>query len=203
MSPVTFQFSDGPSMYPTMASDMTLSIISRLHKYGRDLKVGDLIVAQSPLYLNHLVGKRVMGMPGDYVVHDPALSPTVGGAPMPGKDQDEEEREEPTMVQVPEGHVWVAGDNLSWSRDSRFYGPLPMALIRGKIIAHGEGRFYLDWRWFGDKNLLVTPRETEELAKIQQSRTAWTAEKGKDVPSRFYAQSRFWKRAREMLGFDR
>lgn len=27
------------------------------------------------------------------------------------------------------------GDNLDYSRDSRHFGPMPMALIRGKVIA--------------------------------------------------------------------
>ena len=36
---------------------------------------------------------------------------------------------------IPEGHCWLAGDNLPDSRDSRDYGPLPMALIKGKVIA--------------------------------------------------------------------
>ena len=31
--------------------------------------------------------------------------------------------------------MWVAGDNLDWSRDSRDYGPMPMALIIGKVEA--------------------------------------------------------------------
>lgn len=38
-------------------------------------------------------------------------------------------------MQVPEGHVWTTGDNLPHSTDSRHYGAVPMALIRGKIIA--------------------------------------------------------------------
>ena len=38
-------------------------------------------------------------------------------------------------VQVPEGHCWLIGDNVDASRDSRFYGPLPLALIKGKVIA--------------------------------------------------------------------
>lgn len=37
--------------------------------------------------------------------------------------------------QVPEGHCWVIGDNLPWSRDSRHFGPMPLALIKGKVIA--------------------------------------------------------------------
>ncbi|KAL6721802.1 hypothetical protein ACLMJK_000907 [Lecanora helva] len=39
------------------------------------------------------------------------------------------------MIQVPEGHCWVLGDNLEESRDSRVYGPLPLALIMGKAVA--------------------------------------------------------------------
>ena len=38
-------------------------------------------------------------------------------------------------MQVPEGHCWVNGDNLDASRDSRIFGPLPLALVRGKVLA--------------------------------------------------------------------
>ncbi|XP_033972964.1 mitochondrial inner membrane protease subunit 1 isoform X2 [Trematomus bernacchii] len=34
---------------------------------------------------------------------------------------------------VPNGHVWLEGDNLKNSTDSRIYGPIPYALIRGRI----------------------------------------------------------------------
>lgn len=37
--------------------------------------------------------------------------------------------------QVPQGHVWVVGDNMPYSRDSRLFGPVPKALIKGKVIA--------------------------------------------------------------------
>ena len=36
---------------------------------------------------------------------------------------------------MPEGHCWMLGDNLSESRDSRAYGPVPLALIKGKVAA--------------------------------------------------------------------
>lgn len=37
--------------------------------------------------------------------------------------------------QVPEGHVWLQGDNTLNSSDSRAYGPVPYALLRGRAFA--------------------------------------------------------------------
>lgn len=37
-------------------------------------------------------------------------------------------------MQVPEGHIWLQGDNLTASLDSRQYGPVPLALVRGRVI---------------------------------------------------------------------
>jgi len=144
--------SEGPSMYPTMSSELSYTIYLRRHKHGKNIKAGDVVVFENPVFLRERAIKRVIGMPGDYIVRDPAQSPTVGGAPVPGsaagitrrvvgEDIASSARDEPTMVQVPEGHVWLAGDNLSYSRDSRFYGPLPMALIQGKCIYNGDGWF--------------------------------------------------------------
>ena len=37
-------------------------------------------------------------------------------------------------VQVPAGHVWLQGDNPINSTDSRHYGPVPYALLRGRAF---------------------------------------------------------------------
>ncbi|XP_029411063.1 mitochondrial inner membrane protease subunit 1 isoform X3 [Nannospalax galili] len=37
-------------------------------------------------------------------------------------------------IKVPRGHVWLEGDNLQNSTDSRYYGPIPYGLIRGRIF---------------------------------------------------------------------
>jgi inner membrane protease subunit 1 len=47
-------------------------------------------------------------------------------------------------IRVPEGHAWIIGDNLSHSQDSRRWGPVPLAMIRGKVV----GRVYPDPAWF-------------------------------------------------------
>ncbi|SPO46104.1 related to IMP1 - protease, mitochondrial [Moesziomyces antarcticus] len=49
-------------------------------------------------------------------------------------------------VTVPLGHVWLAGDNLANSTDSRHYGPVPLGMVRGKVVA----RVYPNPRWLGN-----------------------------------------------------
>lgn len=48
-------------------------------------------------------------------------------------------------VTVPLGHVWLAGDNMANSTDSRHYGPVPLGMVRGKVLA----RVYPNPRWLG------------------------------------------------------
>ncbi|KAJ9199696.1 hypothetical protein DTO164E3_4581 [Paecilomyces variotii] len=117
----TVQLSEGPSMYPTFSARGDYLLISRLHKHGKGIEVGDVVRFYHPMFLGVNGAKRVLGMPGDFVCKDPAFSTEAGT--------------ENEMIQVPEGHVYLAGDNLPWSRDSRNYGPVPLGLVNGKIIA--------------------------------------------------------------------
>lgn len=41
----------------------------------------------------------------------------------------------PRYITVPQGHIWVTGDNLANSTDSRHYGPIPIGLVRGNVVA--------------------------------------------------------------------
>lgn len=163
-------------MYPTMPSENSLSITCPWYRYGRNMKVGDIVWARSPYFQRQNVGKRIIGMPGDYVVLDEANSPKIGGAAIAGKPgaMDESNRPEPMMVQVPEGHVWLAGDNLPYSRDSRTYGPMPMALIRGKIIATSHGwLMFSTWKWYGNNDQLDSQDDIETREMMGQARDAW------------------------------
>lgn len=41
---------------------------------------------------------------------------------------------DPMLLQVPEGHVWLLGDNTANSNDSRYYGPVPLGMLEGRIF---------------------------------------------------------------------
>lgn len=108
-------------MLPTFATSGELVLEDRLslRHLRAPLVRGDLLVVESPLARGQMVCKRLLGLPGDVVCVDPT------GRLAPSGEH----------VLVPPGHVWIAGDNAAWSRDSREYGPVPMALVRGRIVA--------------------------------------------------------------------
>jgi len=113
----------GPSMLPTFSGDPSEIVVEEMLTHTLFPKTflnrGDLITLESPIARDLLVCKRLIGMPGDIVCVDPT-----------GQYADPSEH-----IIVPKGHIWVCGDNLTASRDSRVYGPVPMALVKGRIVA--------------------------------------------------------------------
>jgi hypothetical protein len=60
----------GASMLPTLAASGTAVITSKYYRHGRAIKVGDLVSFRSPVDHGTTVIKRVIGMPGDFVLRD-------------------------------------------------------------------------------------------------------------------------------------
>jgi inner membrane protease subunit 1 len=75
---ITIQLSAGPSMYPTFDVRGDWLLISRMHRYGRGIEVGDVVRFGHPNFQGVNVAKRVVGMPGDFVCQDSPLSTEVG-----------------------------------------------------------------------------------------------------------------------------
>jgi signal peptidase I len=81
---------------------------------------GDVVCVVDPHDPHRVVVKRIVGLPGEKVKMSGASSHKDFSARTPFMPESQE---------VPEGHVWLEGDNVAMSRDSREYGPVPMAMI--------------------------------------------------------------------------
>ncbi|XP_075423450.1 mitochondrial inner membrane protease subunit 1 [Ascaphus truei] len=104
----------GPSMEPTIRNyDVLLS--ENISRHFFSIQKGDIVIAKSPNNPKTNICKRVIGLEGDKVCT--------------GSPSDFLKRH----TYVPKGHIWLEGDNLQNSTDSRSYGPVPYALIRGRI----------------------------------------------------------------------
>lgn len=77
---ITVQLSEGPSMYPTFSPRGDYLMISRFHKHGRGIEVGDVVRFYHPSFLGVNGAKRVLGLPGDFVCKDEAFGTDVGRA---------------------------------------------------------------------------------------------------------------------------
>ncbi|ELU06626.1 hypothetical protein CAPTEDRAFT_168673 [Capitella teleta] len=89
--------------------------------FSRSIKKGDVVIFRSPEKPLENRCKRVTGVEGDIMPHTMQLDP--------------EFRDIYYSRLVPRGHLFVEGDNMHASRDSRHYGPVPYGLVRGKVIA--------------------------------------------------------------------
>lgn len=68
-------------MYPTFNPRGDYLLISRVHRNGKGIEVGDIVRFNHPTFLGVHGAKRVIGMPGDIVCRDQPLSKDVGTQP--------------------------------------------------------------------------------------------------------------------------
>ncbi|OAV93406.1 signal peptidase I, variant 2 [Puccinia triticina 1-1 BBBD Race 1] len=100
-----------------------------------NLNRGDLVNFTSPLNPSVLACKRILGLPGDKILvddHPHSFNPTPDLLNTPGYDYQYSRK---SLLTIPEGHLWLQGDNYAVSIDSRTYGPVPIGLVSGKIVA--------------------------------------------------------------------
>jgi len=100
----------GPSMLPTLNSSGDVVVMQRFsHRLG-NVKKGDVVICKSPTNASQTVCKRVAAVEGE---------------PVPGSF---------TGAPVPQGHIYLLGDNADNSTDSRYYGAVPAALVQGIVF---------------------------------------------------------------------
>ena len=125
---------DGPSMRPTLESEERLVVNKFIYRF-RVPEKGEVLVFQYPRDPSRDFIKRVIATPGDTIeiregrvlVNDQLLT------------EDyilEKTRSEFPKMTVPEGRIFVMGDNRNNSEDSHFadVGFVPYDLIKGKAV---------------------------------------------------------------------
>jgi inner membrane protease subunit 1 len=116
----------GPSMLPTINTAGDFIVVEKwTHLSKRGYKVGDIVQGRHP-YENHPVCKRIIGK----------VPLALGfGSNWEGGDIIRPDISSREVIKVPKGHVWIQGDNLSNSIDSRNYGAVPEATLKGRVLA--------------------------------------------------------------------
>lgn len=133
---------DGQSMVPNLADNERL-IVNKLVYFLREPERGEILVFHATHEKDYI--KRVIGLPGETIeVKDDALF-------INGKKHDEPYLSEIKAdyhgngmsytvdfgpVEVPQGHIFVLGDNRPNSEDSRELGPIPLEMVvgRGELV---------------------------------------------------------------------
>ena len=122
---------DGFSMNPTLQNGEYILVNKLAYKTGKPQR-GDIVVFMFPMNLEEDLIKRVIGLPGESVsVKDgvvsingtPLIEPYINAAPFYNGEW-----------QVPEGQLFVLGDNRNDSRDSHQWGLLPIENVIGKAV---------------------------------------------------------------------
>lgn len=150
----------------------------------REIERGDVVVFRYPEDPTVDFVKRVIGLPGetidirdkevlvngerlqeDYTVFlDPVVVPDKPMLPMRIRDQFGPER-------IPDGSYFVMGDNRDHSNDSRFWGPVPAGMIKGRAVM-------VYWSFEGEPtrsgaSLGARLRELGSVGRHFFSRTRW------------------------------
>ena len=125
---------DGPSMRPTLENHERLVVNKFIYNFHEPER-GDVLVFRYPRDPSRDFIKRVIALPGDTIeikdgqvfVNDQLQNETYIL---------EKTRTEYPKAKIPEGTIFVMGDNRNNSEDSRFsdVGFVPFNLIKGKAI---------------------------------------------------------------------
>jgi len=151
------------SMEPTLDVGERVLVQRVTHRLGSDPKVGQIVVFHPPAGADGVPAvcgvrdqrdrpcprptpersdqtfiKRVVGVAGDTIAVRDGLvvrNGRVQPAPYAADCGDGDGCDMPRAITVPEGHVFMMGDNRGNSEDSRFWGPVPIDWVIGEAFA--------------------------------------------------------------------
>lgn len=151
----------------------------------REIRRHDVVVFKFPLEPDRDFIKRVVALPGEkvrienkhvFIDGQPLEEPMVHYYHPPGEPQVgvfvDTRRDDLPEIVVPEGHYFVMGDNRDNSHDSRFWGALPMELVKGRALI-------VYWSYDAPKEAYLATNLVDQLKGVLSvaihffSRTRW------------------------------
>lgn len=119
----------GLSMYPTFKGNEFVLVNRLAYRLGEPQR-GDVVVFHPNFLSRDDYIKRIIGLPGDEIII------RGGKVYVNGQVLHEPYIAEPPHYTgrwvVPEGHIFVLGDNRNHSQDSHVFGPVPLDAVVGK-----------------------------------------------------------------------
>ena len=130
---------DGVSMQPTLSPTYHETarkdwVLWRKWNATSNVQRGDIVHFSNPVKPEAFAVKRVIALEGDTVYLDPKRRPR---DPQSGEETSASRAWDAWAGKavVPQGHVWVEGDNWRKTKDSNWYGPISKSLINGRALA--------------------------------------------------------------------
>ncbi|XP_077217333.1 peptidase S24/S26A/S26B/S26C family protein [Tasmannia lanceolata] len=103
-------FHSGTNSFPGSLTD-DLLLVEKFCLRDYKFSHGDVIIFRSPNNHKETFVKRLIALPGDWIQIPDSYE----------------------ILKIPEGRCWVEGDNSANSLDSRYFGPIPLGLIQGRV----------------------------------------------------------------------
>ncbi|HIY84497.1 signal peptidase I [Rubneribacter sp.] len=130
-----YEIPSGSMEETVMTGDVLFS--EKVSYYFREPEPGDIVTFQDPEIPGRVLLKRCIAVGGqtvvvgdDGVVYVDGVAqdePYTGGKPSYPLDGDVT-----YPYTVPEGYIWVMGDNRTNSQDSRYFGAVPVSSVTGR-----------------------------------------------------------------------
>ena len=141
---------------------------------------GDVLVFKYPEDPERDFIKRLIGLPGEtielrqsrvYIDGEPIVEPYLDAMRQGGQMPPDIRGTFGPQV-VPEGHLFMMGDNRGDSQDSRYWGPLPVGHVKGRAFVlywsyESESEFY------SDVGIVATLRRIGSAVTHLITRTRW------------------------------
>jgi signal peptidase I len=123
----------GLSMAPHISSGEYVLVNTFAYKFAGP-KRGDIVAFRHDDGARAVYIKRVIGLPGDRIRIDGGVV-FIDGSALPEPYVRFPDRRSLAEVTIPDGDVYVLGDNRAGSEDSRLFGPVPDDKLIGRALA--------------------------------------------------------------------